>query len=151
MKNIIRLTEADLMSIITESVKKVLNEVSYKQAPKLDSDENHGYHNSLQNESAKKHIKEDFDRVSRTIQLPCNPSTVAIMEYIRDNGMPSNELWDFSFKNGDAHMCSEVQPNSLETVLEAFPLEEWPDVLGMKRIKLSGWYCYINNKFYYIS
>lgn len=102
-------------------------------------------------ESVKKILKEEFDRVSQTIQLPCYPSTVEIMEYIRDNGMPSNELWEFSFKNGESLLCSEEHPNNLATVLEAYPLEEWHDVLGMKRIKISDYLCYINNKFYRIS
>jgi hypothetical protein len=122
-KNTIRLTESELKQIITESVKKVLNEkVNY------------------------------FGQ--QIIELPGIPSTISIMEYIRENNGPTVGKMQFSFENGKMLICTPLTQDDdiLEYYLEEYPLESWHDISGMKRIRCDhGWICYINNRFYHLS
>lgn len=81
-------------------------------------------------------------------------STVAVMEYIRDNGIPTGETMYFDFPKYNQHLCaSNEYAEDIYATLEFDPLETWHDVLGMKRLCLSerAWYAYINDRFYFIS
>ena len=114
-KNTIRLTESELKRVIVESVKRVVTE-------RLN------------------HFGQPI------INLDGNPSLVSVMEYIRDNGGPITGKWQFTFDNGKMLICNPLSQDDdmLECALDDLPLEEWHDVLGMKRIKFyNGWIIYV--------
>ena len=105
-------------------------------------------------ESVKRVLSEALNHYGQAIiNLDGNPSLVTIMEYIRDNGGPTIGKWQFTFNNGKMLICSPLSQDDdmLEIALDELPLEEWHDVLGMKRIKFySGWIIYVNKRFYFL-
>lgn len=106
-------------------------------------------------ESVKKVLSEKVNSFGQQIiELPGIPSTISIMEYIRENNGPTVGKMQFSFENGKMLICTPLPQDDdiLEYYLEEYPLESWHDISGMKRIKCNhGWICYINNRFYHLS
>ena len=81
-------------------------------------------------------------------------STVAVMEYIRENGIPAGETLYFDFPKYNQYLCaSNESANDIWCTLELHPVESWHDVFGMKRLCVSSheWYAYINGRYYFIS
>lgn len=94
--------------------------------------------------------------MSNAIWLPGYPSTVSVMEWIRDHGCPMLKSQDFAFGDGpmgEGIMVSEFSESDLESILTAYPKEFWHEVLDMKRLTFSrhSWYFYIDGHFYYAS
>lgn len=90
----------------------------------------------------------------KTIKMDGCASTVAVMEYIRDNGIPAGETLYFVFPKYNQYLCaSNEYAEDIYATLELHPVETWHDVFGMKRLCLSSnsWYAYINDRFYFIS
>jgi hypothetical protein len=91
--------------------------------------------------------------MGKTINMPGIPSTVSVMEYIRDNTnvIEGNEIVTFLFERyGSITVSKEDEDVSL--FLECHPLDTWHDVFGMKRIpRIIGWYAHINGQLYFMS
>lgn len=102
---------------------------------------------------------------NKNINLHGQPSTVAIMEYIRDNGFPDTDYAHFVFVDCptkfmgifDSHYTIVVTDETnyvlnKGVLLDVHPLDTWHDVLGMKRYAVSerSWYAYINGRYYYL-
>lgn len=92
--------------------------------------------------------------MDNAIWLPGIPSTVSVMEWIRDHGCPMLKAQEFSFEDGyDSIIVSQFSKEELSSVLRAWPIKIWPVVLDMKRLTYSrySWYFYINGSYYYAS
>lgn len=83
-------------------------------------------------------------------------STTAAMEYIRDNGIPSNINTHFVFKYGERLVVNKEEQPTMHDWVDSFihrhPLNEWHEVLGMHRYKVAvGWLACINGEYYFMS
>lgn len=85
--------------------------------------------------------------------LPGYPSTVSVMEWIRDHGCPElkGECFAFCQSEQEYIIVSKISKDDLRYVLKIYPEDTWHDVFGMKRLTMSrrSWYFYINGNFYY--
>lgn len=126
MKKRIRLTESDLHRIVKTSVKRILNE--------------YGLNKSRDN--------------SNVVTLEGITSTLSVMEYIRNNGLPNYGHVFFNFpKSNESLIVSRLDKGQIESTLILNPIETWHDVFGMKRLCEDDglWYAYIDGELYEIS
>lgn len=122
----IRLTESDLHRIVKTSVKRILNE--------------YGLNNSRDN--------------SNVITMEGITSTLSVMKYIRDNGLPNYGHVFFNFpKSNESLIVSRMDKGQIKSTLMLNPIETWHDVFGMKRLCEDDglWYAYIDGELYEIS
>lgn len=92
----------------------------------------------------------------RTIKMSGMPSTLAVMNWIRDNDCPQlkSDFFEFEEKvmGNDLLIVSSVEEKDIQSFLEEYPEDSWHEVFGMRRTTtyVKGmWYFYINGKFYY--
>ena len=92
------------------------------------------------------------------IYLDGVPSTLSIMEWIRDNGCPWVQNLAIYFSRGRNDytfdmMVSSLDESEIELSLELDPLDSWYDYEGMKRlhcdIPQGMWLFCIDGKYYY--
>lgn len=83
------------------------------------------------------------------------PSTISVMEWIRDNQCPTLKCTDFHFKNSHDNTCLMVSSKDVSecsAVFEMYPLQSWKMIQDMKRIRInSSYYFWINGNLYYAS
>lgn len=92
--------------------------------------------------------------MDNAIWLPGIPSTVSVMEWIRDHGCPMLKSQEFAFGDGgETIFVSKFSETEIASVLRAYPKDCWHIVLDMKRLNYSrySWYFYINGSYYYAS
>lgn len=81
--------------------------------------------------------------------------TIPVMEWIRANGCPTLKGQDFSCNGKSFMIVSSLDAHDLDHALREWPLDEWANIGGMRRIALPVfaeepiWYFYIDNHFYY--
>lgn len=94
----------------------------------------------------------------KEIHLEGVPSTLSVMEWIRDNGCPWVSHLAVYFSRGRRDctfdmMVSSLDESEMELTLELDPLDTWYDYEGMKRLACdipSGmWLFWIDGHYYY--
>lgn len=89
------------------------------------------------------------------LKMKGTASTIAVMEFIRENEIKEMDACFFEFEDGLDIVVSSVTEEEIGTTMLVNPFNTWNDYNGIRWIKplndLSIWYFWIDGTYYYMT